>query len=158
MNSLNELEGYLNQNTVLDINEMRQLRKNLHKSLKVLDEKIDSIINKTQATNRCPRCNSIYTKRHGKTSGKTPKIRYMCLDCDSTFVESRSLLHYRRRYPDKIVDMIVSIHTTDKSVSQIQDDLDISPQTYYKWKKVILEIFPQLEQEFAWQGKKRGKL
>lgn len=158
MNSFQELQDFLNQYTLQDINEARQLRNLLQKAFKALDNKIDSVIDKTRTTKRCSQCNSTYTKRYGKTSGKTPKIRYMCLDCNSTFVESRSLLHYRRRYPDKIVDMIVSIHTTDKSVSQIQDDLDISPQTYYKWKKVILEIFPQLEQEFARRGKKRGKL
>lgn len=154
MNSLNELEDYLNQNALLDINEMRQLRRSLQKLLKVLDNKIDSIINKTQPTKRCPWCNSAHTKRHGQT----PKIRYKCLDCSSTFVESRSLLHYRRRYPDKILDMVITIRMTNKSISQIQDDLNISPQTYYKWKKIILEIFPQLEQRFAYRGKKTDKL
>lgn len=154
MDSIRELQNFLNENSLQDIDKIRQLRRLLQESLKVLDEKIDSMTNKTRATRRCPRCNSTHIKGHGKT----PKIRYKCLDCNSTFVEPRSLLHYRRRYPDKIVDMIVLIHTTNKSSSQIKEELQICPQTYYKWKKIILEIFPQLEQAFALRGKKRGKL
>lgn len=145
MNLLNSLTDYQNFCEQKTVTELRQFRKFLIKALQILDEKLDTAPEKTgRSKARCPHCRSNNTKGHGRT----PTKRFYCLDCNQTFPESTSCLYYRKRYHDKILDLIITIHTTDKSVSQIVHDFNISIKTYYKWKRDILTVFPQLEEKF----------
>lgn len=131
--------------------ELRELRKFLVKALQVLDGKLDSAVEKAgNSRMRCPHCRSNNTKGHGRN----PIKRLYCLDCNQTFPESRSRLYYRKRNRNKILDLIVAIYTTDKNISQITAELNISIKTYYKWKKDIIFVFPQLEEKFS---RKKGK-
>ncbi|WP_018306012.1 hypothetical protein [Desulfitobacterium hafniense] len=137
-------------------NELRQFRLILSRTIQAIDLKLDSI-DKTKKidvrSGRCPHCKSSHTKGYGL---KPP--RFYCLDCHHAFVKERAPLYYRKRNPLKILDLIVTIHTTDKSIPEITSELKISLQTYYKWKREIIQVFPQLEEKFNLRGKKPGKL
>lgn len=151
MNFQKDLVDYQNLCDQKTEAELRQLRRSLIKALRVLDEKLGLTPEKAGSNKvRCPHCRSNSTKGHGRN----PVKRFYCLDCNQTFPESKSSLYYRKRYHDKILDLIVTIHTTNKSVSQIVQEFNISVKTYYKWKKDILNVFPQLEEKFK---RKRGK-
>ena len=136
--------------------ELRQLRLTLIRTIQSIDRKLESLAKNKKTdvrSGRCPYCNSSHTKGYGL---KPP--RFYCLDCHHTFVKERSAFYYRRRNPVKILDFIVAVHTTDKSISEITQELKISLQTYYTWKREIIQVFPQLEEKFNLRGKKPRKL
>jgi transposase-like protein len=151
MNFQEFFEDYQKSYEQMTDNELREFRIFLIKILQLLNKKLDSIVEKAGGNKaRCPHCRSNNTKGHGRN----PIKRFYCLDCKQTFPESISRLYYRKRNRIKILDFIVAIYTTDKGISQITHELNISIQTYYKWKKDILIVFPQLEEKF---NRKRGK-
>lgn len=124
--------------------ELRILRKVLIKTLQSLDERLESAVKNTGSKTRCPHCRSNNTKGHGRA----PTKRFYCLDCDRTFSEAKNCLYYSKQNHNKILNLIITIHITNKSISQITHDLNISMKTYYKWKKDIIAVFPQLEEKF----------
>lgn len=152
-----EIENYISSTCEQKSEKaLRELRLVLFNALRSIDQKLDSGKSADRtggAANRCPHCNSGNTKGYGRNP-----LRSYCLDCQHAFVKKRSSLHYRRRTPQKILDLIVAIHTTDKSAPEIIEELKISIQTYYKWKNEIILVFPQLEEKFKQRGKNRGKL
>jgi len=145
-----ELEDYLKGCEQNNENELRELRRALNQALLSLDKKLDSMTEKAHGIkDRCPHCRSTNTKGYGKN----PK-RSFCLDCKLAYVKERGALYYRKRNRDKILDLIVAIHSTNKRTSEIIRELNVSVQTYYKWKREIIFVFPQLEQKFKRGGQK----
>lgn len=151
MSTLHKLELALKECEELNEDDLKALRKMLWKAFYSVHKKLEhSSKKKSKSNNYCPRCRSSDVIGHGK---KTTK-RFLCMVCGVTFVKERHLLYYRRRDPDKIIDLIVAIHTSDKSTSEIMNQLKIPVKTYYQWKDDILLVFPQLKEKFKNRGKK----
>jgi transposase-like protein len=131
--------------------ELRKLRKFLQDTLKQVDHSLEQQDPKAPDPHkRCPQCQSSHVRKHGTT----PVARIYCLDCNRAYVVNRQPLYYRRRHHNTILDLIVEIHTTNKSATEIVAHLGISSKTYYVWRKEILSIFPQLEHKFKNRRKK----
>lgn len=137
------LEKYKNSG---DETTLRHIRKILVKALHHIDQKLKNYSKKTVNQQECcPYCNSNKIKGHSKY----PSKRIYCFDCEKTYTLKRQPLFFRKRYRDKIIDLIVEIHTSTKSVPEIICQLQISLKTYYKWRGEIISIFPQLEKKFT---------
>ncbi|MCM3749262.1 hypothetical protein M3223_18040 [Paenibacillus pasadenensis] len=134
-----------------DLIELRGLRRLLQVTLKQIDHSLEQQEPQARDPQKsCPECQSSNLRRHGST----PLPRVYCLDCNKAYAVNRQPLYYRRRQHDKIIDLIVEIHTTDKKTTEIINHLNISSKTYYMWRKDILSVFPQLEAKFKNRRKK----
>lgn len=134
-----------------NISDLRNLRKFLHDILTQLDNSLEQKDPKSLTPQkRCPSCQSSNIRKHGTN----PIARIYCLDCNKAYAVNRQPLYYRKKHHDTILDLIVEIHTTDKSATEIIQYLKISSKTYYKWRKEIISIFPQLESKFTNRRKK----
>ncbi|WP_391573487.1 hypothetical protein [Cohnella sp.] len=138
-----------------NIQELQELRKILWNTLQSIDHLLETQeTNAQNPHNHCPRCGSINVKGHGAK----PSVRIYCVDCDKAFTLNRQPLYYRKRNRNTIIDLIVEIHTTAKSVTAIIKHLKISSRTYYSWKAEIISTFPQLEARFKNRRKKQPSL
>lgn len=142
------LEKCAHQKSLL---ELREIRKLLQDTLKQVDHSLEQQDPKARDPHkRCPKCQSSHVRKHGTA----PLVRIYCLDCSKAYVVNRQPLYYRRRHHNTILDLIVEIHTTNKSSTEIIQHLGISSKTYYVWRKEILSVFPQLESKFKNRRKK----
>jgi len=131
--------------------ELRELRKFLRDVLKQVDYEIEQHDPKPRDPHKiCPECQSDSVRKHGRA----PSLRLYCMDCSKAYSVNRQPLYYRKRHHDKILDLIVQIHTTNKSATEIIEHLEISSKTYYKWRREILLVFPQLASKFKNRRKK----
>ncbi|SMF90199.1 hypothetical protein SAMN05661091_4931 [Paenibacillus uliginis N3/975] len=52
-------------------------------------------------------------------------------------------------FSDKFIKLFIAIYSTNQSSHEIRRTLQISKPTYYRWRKQILLIFPQIEKKFS---------
>lgn len=155
LNFFDELDHYLKSDECQDVIELRKVRRNLYDRLQMVDKKLDAVDGKNHISGkRCSACNSSHINIHAQK----PSCRFLCQDCGHSFGNEQSSLYYRRRNPKKILDFIIAIYQTNKSISEIKSDLEISSPTYYKWRMAVLNVLPQLAENFAQRSKKAGKL
>ncbi|MCM3294012.1 hypothetical protein M3661_28350 [Paenibacillus sp. MER 180] len=151
MSPLEDVQIALNNCVELDEKGLKELQKILCLKLESIKGALKSSSKKPQSAHPdCPNCSSSNIKAHTKN----PVPRFFCIDCKITFTRNRQPLFYRRKNRDKIIDLIVLIYTTDKSITEIIEQLDISEKTYYEWRKQILLLFPQLQDKFQNRRKK----
>lgn len=151
MSTLKDIQSALSNCVELDERGLKELQKILCTKLKSVKEKLHSISKNAQTSYPdCPDCHSSNIKAHAKN----PVPRFFCVDCKITYIKDRQPLYYRRKNRDKIIDLIVAIYTTDKSITNIIEQLGISIKTYYEWRKQILSFFPQLQDKFKNRRKK----
>lgn len=142
------LEKFTKQNSLSELKELRKLLKN---TIKQVDHSLEKRDPKARDPHkRCPECQSNNVRKHGTA----PLVRIYCHDCSKAYVVNRQPLYYRRRKHQSILDLIVEIHKTNKSPTEIIQHLGISSKTYYVWRKEILSVFPQLESKFKNRRKK----
>lgn len=145
MSTLEDVQSVLSNCEELDEKGLKELQRILCTNLKSVKEKLHSVSKNAQKPYPdCPDCHSSNIKPHAKN----PVPRFLCVDCKTTYTKDRQPLFYRRRNRDKIIDLIVAIYTTEKSITDIIEQLDISIKTYYEWRKQILSFFPQLQDKF----------
>ncbi|WP_442951183.1 transposase [Paenibacillus sp. 481] len=125
---------------------LRELRKNAWQFLNQVDEQLSSQYPRTDKPSLCPRCRSRNTKKNGQK-----QKRYRCLDCSRTYdinLDKPHIFHHKH-HPEKMLNLIFLIYKTNKSTAEILDELDLSRNTYYKWKKEVLIVLPFLAPYFV---------
>lgn len=150
MNYKQEAQDLFENIELNNSNKILELREMLLSLLRTINENSNSRDKSTQNKLQCPYCFSTNTKKYGKKAN-----RAYCSDCRKAYVIIRNPLHYNKRYPDKILDLIVLIYTTKYSKKEIIEKLKISTPTYYTWKKEIIAVFPQLDEKFKDRSKTR---
>ncbi len=106
-----------------------------------------NFINNTKEKTYCTHCKSLYKANYDFESAR----RFKCLDCNKTFNNSGNALDNKMHYDsiDKILRLIMIIgNDNESSIPQISENLDISVDTFYKWRKKILYVLPQLNRKF----------
>jgi transposase-like protein len=106
-----------------------------------------NLINNKKEKTYCTHCNSLYEATYDFESTR----RYKCLDCNKTFNNSRNSLDNKLHYDniDKILRLIMIIgNDNESSIPQIAAKLEISIDTFYQWRKKILNVLPQLNRKF----------
>lgn len=98
----------------------------------------------------CPVCHKTYTKSaalpsypscapgHTLIEVATSKTRYKCKNCNATFSEGTGI-------PtdfNKFIHFSHLIYNTELSYNEIISHLNISSDTYYRWKKRLAVYFP----------------
>lgn len=100
----------------------------------------------------CPRCGSVYIKKHGK---HTEKQRYRCGDCGQTFTETSSSIFHGQKLNEKTLRKIINLMLNDTKLIAIADVLKLSSRTVYMWRmkiyKVAGEIIKSMMlQDYVW--------
>ncbi|MNW49495.1 hypothetical protein D3C74_269150 [compost metagenome] len=126
--------------------ELRHLRRIAWGFLHNIDKRIGKKVPSKDNSSLCPLCRSSNTKKHSNS----PLIRSYCLDCKRAYLThwNTPSFFYRKHNHKKIFNFIFLIYRTDKTVTQIINELKISKSTYYSWKKGILPVHPFLEPFF----------
>ncbi len=124
---------------------LRELRKRAWQFLDQVDQRLSSQYPNSGKRSLCPRCRSSNTKRNGKK-----QKRDCCLDCSRSYSISLNKPHlfHNKHYPQKMLDLIYLIYKTDKRNPEVLNELKLSSNTYYKWKKEILDVLPFLTPHF----------
>ncbi|WIM40345.1 hypothetical protein PO903_05495 [Paenibacillus sp. PK4536] len=144
----NSIEKILERKNPSELKKLQAVLNTLHIKTKATCEQQH---NKTKKPGLiCPICGSKNTTKHDNK----PSIRIFCHDCKKPYVLNRHLLHFGKKDPLKLIELIIQICTTSKSSTEIISYLNVSSRTYYIWSKQIISVFPQLESRFKNRRKK----
>lgn len=117
-----------------ELNELLS-RLEIEKSRREQPEDIKGLTVKDGNVLACPHCGSATIKKHGKRQGKQ---RYRCKDCGKTFVETLNTMLYRSKLTKEQWEKLVKGIVQHLTLSQIADEVGISPSgVWYNRQKIL---------------------
>ena len=136
-----------------DIDELRNIIKELNSQLKILEESKNAIYDMVLREKQvlyCPKCGSIHINKNGKCNGRQ---NYICKDCKKKFNDLTNTIfhhtHLTYSQIEKAIDCVINLF----SIRKMAKILHTSTKTAFTLRHKIISCLKSIIQCFQLKGK-----
>ena len=136
-----------------DIDELRNIIKELSRKLKILEESKNAIYDMVLREKQvlyCPRCGSIHINKNGKYNGRQ---NYICKDCKKKFNDLTNTIFHHTHLTYNQIEKAIGCVINLFSIRKMANILHTSTKTAFTLRHKVISCLKSIIQSFQLNGK-----